>query len=386
MDLSKVAAMTRIDWLKVMAPLAASGVLVACGHAPAPAVEVTPVVALPVRAQGDLQAMARLPVEIAARYSNAMSFRIPGKIVDRAVRLGDAVRAGQVVARLDDADARAQDASARAALAAAEHRLTYSRQQLDRDQAQSAQNLIAPAQLEQTQDQYAAALATRDQARAQAELAHNNLAYAALVADHDGVIASEDADTGQVVAAGQAVFGVAQSGEVDAVLDAPQGVLAGLAAGRPAVVRLPALPGVSLPARVREIAGVADPQSRTWRVRLTLPAPPAGVRLGMTGEAEFNGPGAPGGGQDGRVFVLPATALFHQGVAPAVWVIRAADATLELRPVTVGRFDERSVVVTGGLADGEAVVQAGVNTVHAGQHVRAVAPLYSDDAATGDGK
>ena len=377
--------MAQISWFKVVVPLAISGVLAACGHGPAPADEVTPVVALPVHAQGGSQVVAQLPAEIAARYSNAMSFRIPGKIIERSVRLGDAVHAGQVVARLDDADARAQDGSARAALAAAEHRLVYAREQLDRDQAQSAQNLIAPAQLEQTQDQYVVALAGRDQARAQAELAHDNLSYTALVADHDGVIASEDADTGQVVAAGQSVFGIALSGGTDAVLDVPQGVVAGLAVGQAATVRLPALPGLRLPARVREISAVADPQSRTWRVKLTLAAPPAGLRLGMTGQAELSAPEVAGRGPDGQVFVLPATALFHQGTTPAVWVVRAADARLELRPVMVDRFDESTVVVARGLMDGDAVVQAGVNTVHAGQHVRAVAPLYSDDAATAAG-
>jgi multidrug efflux pump subunit AcrA (membrane-fusion protein) len=81
------------------------------------------------------------------------------------------------------------------------------------------------------------------------------------------------------------------------------------------------------------------------------------------------------------VFKIPATAIFHQGSAPAVWVIRPGDSTLELRPVTVRTYTERTAVVTSGLAEGDSLVLAGVHTVFAGQHVRAVKPLFADDGA-----
>src|SRR5262249_6572778 len=149
-----------------------------------------------------------------------MSFRVPGKLIERRVRLGDTVRKGQVLARLDDIDAQKQAASAQAALDAAEHRLTYARQQLERDQAQAAHNLIATNQLEQTQDAFSAAAAGRDQAAAQWVVARNTLRYNTLMADHDGVITSENADTGQFVSAGQAVYGLAWSGDTDVILDA----------------------------------------------------------------------------------------------------------------------------------------------------------------------
>jgi multidrug efflux pump subunit AcrA (membrane-fusion protein) len=81
------------------------------------------------------------------------------------------------------------------------------------------------------------------------------------------------------------------------------------------------------------------------------------------------------------MFKIPATAIFHQGSAPAVWVIRAGDSTLELRPVTVRTYTERTAVVTSGLAEGDSLVLAGVHTVFAGQHVHAVKPLFADDGA-----
>jgi len=366
-------------------------VLGGCHGSGAPAAPLAMVVASPLHSLVATNAgeSIRYPVEAAARYSNAMSFRVPGKLIERNVRLGDSVRKGQVIARLDPVDAEKQAVSAQAALDAADHRLVFAKQQLERDQAQSAQNLIAANQLEQTQDAYAAALAGREQSAAQQVVARNALQYTTLVADHEGLITSENADTGQVVSAGQAIYGLAWSGDIDVDLDAAASDLGRIAVGQTAQVTFPALPGQKFEARVRELAPAADPQSRTYRVKLTLAQPGTAVRLGMTGDATLShlrsadlaDPAA------APSFKVPATAIFHRGRDPAVWVIRPGDSTLELRPVTVGSYGESAVLVTGGLKDNENIVLAGVHTVYAGQQVKSVKPLFdgeSEVAATGE--
>ena len=339
------------------------------------------VVALPVHAdQGSAAGggAIRYPVEVAARYSNPMSFRVPGKLIERRVRIGDKVTKGEIIARLDPVDAEKQAASAKAALDAADHRSLFAQQQLDRDNAQAQQNLIAANQLEQTQDSFSAAQAGREQALSQWVVARNNLEYNTLVADHDGVITSENADTGQVVSAGQAVYGLAWSGDIDVTLDAAASDLGRIAVGQTASVTFPALPGRHFDARVREITPAADPQSRTYRVKLTLAQPGQVVRLGMTGDATLSPVAVAGAGAPETTFTLPATAIFHQGNSPAVWVISASNSTLELRPVTVRSYSDHSTVVTGGLKDGETVVLAGVHTVYASERVAPVRPLFDE--------
>ncbi len=350
------------------------------GKAP-PAAPPSIVVASPVAAElgtgaGDA---IRYPIEVVARYSNVVSFRVAGKLIERRVRLGDSVYKGQVIALLDAVDADKLAASAQASLEAAEHRLAFARQQLDRDQAQSAQNLIAANQLEQTQDAYAAAMAGRAQSAAQLALARNTVQYNALVADHDGLITSENVDTGQVVAAGQAVYGLAWTGDTDVVLDAAAGDLSQISIGRAASITIAALPGRRFEARVREVAPAADPQSRTYRVKLTLLQPETAVRLGMTGDALLSPAVVAGGAAEAPLFKVPATALFHHGSTPAVWVIRSADSTLELRPVTVRSYAERTAIVASGLRDGDNIVLAGVHTVFAGEHVKPVKPLFAGE-------
>ncbi len=365
--------------------LAGAVVLAACSKKEAAAPAPRPVVAVAVHADGSALQSASLPGEVQARYSTPLSFRVGGKIIERRVRLGDVVKYGQIVARLDPADAQKNAASAEAQLAAAQHSLVYAKQQLDRDQAQAKENLIAPAQLEQTTNAYASALAQRDQAAQQAALSKDQLQYTTLTADHAGVITAEQADTGQNVSTGQAVYSLAWSGDVDAVCDVPESALAALSVGQTANVTLAALPGRKFSARVRELSPAADPQSRTYRAKLTLDNPGPDVRLGMTADIELAAP--PSSGTSSGVFTVPATALFHDGTQPAVWIVRTTDnaagvGTLALRRVTVTRYNERTIVINEGLKEGEHVVLQGVHTVTAGEKVHVIAPLHPEDFAS----
>jgi membrane fusion protein, multidrug efflux system len=143
-------------------------------------------------------------------------------------------------------------------------------------------------------------------------------------------------------------------------------------------VSLPALPGKQYTAQIREIAAAADPQSRTWRVKFTLAQADAGVRLGMTANVVLAASHvAPGG-----TFTIPATALFHDGNAPALWIVHQPDNVLQLRRVVVARYDARTITVTSGLTDADRIVLQGVHTVTAGEKVHPVAPLHPEDFAS----
>jgi membrane fusion protein, multidrug efflux system len=98
----------------------------------------------------------------------------------------------------------------------------------------------------------------------------------------------------------------------------------------------------------------------------------------MTADVSFARSSAAGQGQ---AFTLPATALFHDGKLPAVWVVTSGD-TLALRHVGIARYGERTVTVSSGLTAGERIVWQGVHTVSAGDKVRVVAPLHPEDFAS----
>ncbi|EOA04063.1 transport/efflux transmembrane protein [Herbaspirillum frisingense GSF30] len=318
-----------------------------------------------------------LPAEVQSRYVTSMSFRVAGQLVERRVHLGDVVRKGQVLARLDPSDADQNAASARAELASARQHLDAAEKQLQRDTAQAREQLISAQQLEQSQDARAAALAQFQAAQARASVAGNQRDYTTLVAQHDGVISAEQANTGDVLNPGQPVYSLAWSGAVDVVTDVADRQLAGLQPGQPATVTLAALPGKTFKGKVREVSPAADLQSRTYRVKVTLEQPDASVRLGMTGDVVIT-PAVPSG--QAKVLLLPATALFHQGGKPAVWIV-GGEGKLELRPVTVSAYGERSISLSQGVAAADKVVVQGVHTLTAGEKVKPVAPLHAEDFA-----
>ncbi|PMQ03468.1 Toluene efflux pump periplasmic linker protein TtgG [Dyella sp. AD56] len=357
-------------WLGMAAALA---LLSGCGPSAHDSEAARPVIALPASA-ADGANVLRFPGDIHARYEMPLSFRVPGQLVSREAHLGDSVKKGQVLARLDDADASKNEAAARAALDAAEHRLVFATQQRDRDEAQAKENLISQLQLEQTRDAYTSALANQVQARQQLELAQNQHHYTSLVADRDGAITSEQAEVGQVLAAGQAVFGFAWSGERDVFVDVPESRIGEIKSGQSASVVLSPADGKALTAHVRDIAPAADPVSRTYRVKLGLDDVGPQVHLGMTAAVALQI-----SAQTSPSVRLPATALFHQGEQPAVWVVRPSDMTLELRPVTVLRYGEHDVLVSNGIKAGERVVMQGVHTVSAGEKVAPIDPPHPED-------
>ncbi|WP_051126227.1 MULTISPECIES: efflux RND transporter periplasmic adaptor subunit [Pandoraea] len=384
--------------LAIATTVIAAASLAACSRKAPPEAPPRPVVAVAAKLTAQTP-IASLPAQIEARYSTPLSFRVAGKIVDRSVRLGDAVKAGQIVARLDPADLSKNAASARAQLDAAQHQLDYATQTVTRDRAQAKENLIAPAQLEQSENAYASALAQRNQASQQAALAGDQLSYGNLKADRDGVITAEQADTGQNVSAGQAVYQLAWTGDVDVITDVPEVALSALRVGQTATVSLSAVPGKTWQARVREVSPAADPMSRTYRAKLSLLSPGPDVKLGMTANVAFAQPlaspatattGAPAAASgaaasttvaDAQPITLPSTALFHDGNQPAVWVVKQDD-TLVLRRVKVARYGERTVTVAGGIQPGERIVWQGVHTVTAGEKVRVIPPLHAEDFAS----
>jgi multidrug efflux system membrane fusion protein len=297
--------------------------------------------------------------EVRARIETTLGFRIAGKIVERRVDAGMRVSPGQVLARLDPADAalQATQAEAQRALAAAE---------LARYRDLKAKNYISASALDARETAFKAA-------DAQAALAKNQAAYTTLAADRAGVIGQVLAESGQVVSAGQAVFRLAPDGEREIAIAFPEGEVRAFKLGQAAEVTFWASQGAAtkpLAGQLREISPVADPVTRTYAARVSLKDADPLLPLGMSASVRFpsGAPGAPGAAR----LLVPLTAIFQKGNQPAVWKV-GADNTVTLQAVDVAEFTERGAVVVGGLAGGEQIVAAGVNLLTAGEKVRVVA-------------
>ena len=349
----------------ILAVIALAPALAACDDA---ATSATAPPVRPVQVQRVLFAPTNenreFPGVVRARYETDLGFRVAGKMVTRLVNVGDRVRAGDVVARLDPRDLQLQVESAEAELAAATSNLAQAAADELRYQSLRARGYAAVADYERKKAAKDEAEGRMERGQRALELARNQLAYADLKADADGVITATLAEAGQVVALGQAVARLAHRGEMEAVVALPETRL-GEARQSDASVRLWSDPDRRFSARLRELSPQADATTRTYAARFTIENTDDTVALGMTATVVLSHPA------DTMVAKVPLAAILNRGTGPIVY--RVDDTgVLERRPVTVSAFNEVAALITSGLEDGDEIVTLGVQMLQAGQKVRAV--------------
>jgi len=276
------------------------------------------------------------------------------------------VRAGQVLARLDNADYRHAVDNAQAALTAAEAENARAKADLDRYIGLRGSTSFVPQVWDQREAAAGTAAARLEQARTQLAMAESNLSYTVLIADTDGVVTSLAAEVGQVLAQGQPMLRLAQTVELEVAVSVPEQRLATVRDTSEVTFELWSDPGKKLRATLRELSPSADPTTRTYAARFAMVDQPAFVGMGMTATLTLDRDSG------ARLAELPATALYQQGKAPAVWVVDRGTGQVSLRPVSVARLRDDSVLLTGGVAAGELVVTAGVHKLEPGQTVRPV--------------
>ncbi|MGE0713928.1 MAG: efflux RND transporter periplasmic adaptor subunit [Alphaproteobacteria bacterium] len=300
------------------------------------------------------------------RHETDLGFRVAGKIVERRVAVGDRVREGDVVARLDATDLRLQVESAEAELAAAQSSFAQASADERRYAGLKTSGYAALADYDRRKAARDEADGRVKRARRSLELARNQEAYTDLRADADGVVTQTMAEAGQVVAIGQGVVRLAREGEKEALVALPETWLAE-ARDAEATVRLWSDAVRAYPARLRELAPQADPATRTYAARFTIADAGPETALGMTATVTLVRRDQEAAAR------VPMAAIFNQGKGPGVWVVDPATSTLALRPVTVASFGSRTAVVSDGLADGETIVTLGVQKLEAGRRVRPIA-------------
>lgn len=343
-------------------PLAA--LLAACSPEAPPAEVIRPVRTVELRYDAAREAN-RYAGTVRARHEVNEAFRVGGKIAQRQVEVGQVVRAGDVLAIIEDSDYKlAADAAQQAAAAAA----SMARQAESDHQRLAA--LKTDGSVSESADEQArtAALTAKANAQAQArqlELALNRLKYTVLRASRGGVVTEVRFEAGQVVAEGLPVVTIAGDGEPEIVVDVPEDQVATFRKAQ-FKATLASAPGETFDVVLRELSPQAAAQTRTFRARLK-PASARALPLGATATLLAERALA-----QTQVAAIPASAITQSNGQPAVWVVRStqedAAATVELAPVQVSGYANEQVFVSG-LAAGTHIVTAGVQKMSPGLRV-----------------
>jgi len=315
---------------------------------------------------GSLDSAMDYAGEVRARIESRLGFRVPGKLIARTVEVGDRVRAGQLLAEIDPQDYKLAVQAAQATVVAAQSQRDVALADYKRFEALKDRQFISSAELERREASLKAAESALAQAQSQLSVQSNQASYARLLATTSGVITGIEAESGQVVSAGQPIVRLAHDGPRDAVISVPEQALGAFKPGLVLQATLQAT-GQSLKGQVREVGASADPLTRTFVIRLALDGAPAlGSTVNVTAP-KVTSPAA-------QVIKLPTTALFQQGQATTVWLLDEASMTVKPQPVQVQTVDGQEVVIAAGLSVGQRVVATGVHVLSPGQKVSVYSP------------
>lgn len=288
---------------------------------------------------------------VRARFESNLGFRVAGKVAERLVNAGDAVKKGQPLLKLDPTDYQL-------ALQAAQAIHKQASLELERVR-------VLVEKRAESRDVLERAAAAAESSAAQAEQTENQASYTTLYADADGVVMSTLAEPGQVVAAGQPVLVLAEDGLREAAVDIPESSLDEIRA-RAATARLYLNQTVTVPATLREVSGVADPISRTYQARYVLDGDPAHFPLGATVTVRVSSKDE----LAQSLTEIPLGSLIDRGDGAAVWVVDPSTSTIQKRAVSIAKLGADTALIGQGLQQGDLVVSLGAHLLNAGEAVR----------------
>ncbi|WHO82973.1 efflux RND transporter periplasmic adaptor subunit [Rhizobium leguminosarum] len=302
---------------------------------------------------------------VASRVQSNLGFRVPGKIVQRMVDVGQQVKQGQALMRIDETDLQLALTAKRNTVTAARAVLIQAQADEKRYAALVKNGLAAtPQRYEQAKAALDTASAQLAAAEADAEVAENAASYSVLLADSDGTVVDTLGDPGQVVSAGQTVVQLAQAGPREAVVWLPETLRP--ETGSEAEASVYGDEGLSGKALLRQISDSADPQTRTYEARYVLEGAAASAPLGSTVTIKIFD------ANRRSEVAVPVGAILDDGSRTGVWVVNGATSTVNFKPVEIKRIGEEMAFVTG-IGVGQQVVALGAHLLENGATVRTAA-------------
>jgi RND family efflux transporter MFP subunit len=313
---------------------------------------------------------------VAARVQSDLAFRVPGKVMERLVDTGQAVKRGQPLLRIDPTDLRLALRAREEAVAAARALARQTAEDEARDRGLVSAGAVSASAYDRAKAAADSAQAELNAAEARAHVARNETSYAVLFADADGIVVETLAEPGHVVGAGQIVVRVAHAGPREANIELPETLRPSIGSTGRATLYGNVLTGT---AKLRQLSNAANRQTRTFEARYVLEGHLAYAPLGSTISLQIAD-----GHHAGPTLQVPIAAIFDRGQGPGVWLVEGETPRVSWRAVQIAGLSDETASVMGNLAAGDRVVSLGAHLLREGEHVRlAASEIVSSVAANG---
>jgi multidrug efflux system membrane fusion protein len=341
--------------------------LISCGEEPQVEEVIRPVRYQKVYISGGDRTRAFSGVAQASQESR-LSFKVAGTIRRIAVKVGDKVEVGQLIAELDPKDYELQVEEAQAALSQAEAQQRNADANYERVRKLYENRNASRNDLDATR---AAAESAQAQVRSiekRLELAKSQLSYTKLMAPTRGAIATVEREANENVNPGQTIVQLTSGSGIEVEVAVPEVLISQVKEGGKVTVTFDALPEQTFSARVTEVGVASTGYATTFPVTVRLEAADQSVRSGMAAEVSFKFESA----QQEQI-VVPSVAVGEDRQGRFVYVVEPTDSGFGIayrRPVMIGDLTEQGIEILEGLNDGERIVTAGVSKLSDGQKVR----------------
>ncbi|BCX88581.1 membrane fusion protein, multidrug efflux system [Methylomarinovum tepidoasis] len=329
------------------------------------------------------QRTVRMSGEVRAATRADLAFRVPGLIIEFAVKEGQQVRKGQLIARLDSRDYQSRLRNALGQLAKAKAKLQYDTTEYRRyvKIRQAEPGAVSESLLNLKKAAMEMARAEVKSAEAAVAEAREQLAYTFLKAPFDGIVGRKYVDNFEFVVAKQPIVHLQNFSEIEILLDLPELMVMPLRKAKPKLYAQFATSDKRYPLTIKEFATQADPLTQTYRVVLATPAPQE-IRIlpGMTATVVIELP------HDAALdteIVIPTAALFSDPDGRScVWVVDPETHQVHKRVVHTGRLtDSDRIEIVDGLKVDETIVVSGVSRLQEGMKVRPYKDAPKENAA-----
>lgn len=312
--------------------------------------------------QGEVRSTVELTGTVEARRTSVVASEVEGKVVSLEARQGDRVEQGAVLARLRRENLRLRLEAVAASHEESKARLSLAETNLRRTRELHEEEVVSRQLLDDAISEHEAAKARVEQLQAEVARLRDDLGRSVIRAPFTGVVVAEHTEEGEWISAGGPVVELVDTRELEVTVEIPERHFGGLAEGRAVKVRLQALGDVVVEGEIRAVVPRADPQARTFPVKIRIPNEEGRIGAGMLARVRI-----PVGEPESGVLV-PKDALVDQGGSWIVYEI-GPDDTVRPVPVRTGGAEGAWIAVEGSVAPGARIVTRGNERLRPGAEV-----------------
>jgi RND family efflux transporter MFP subunit len=322
-----------------------------------------------------VQRTVTLPGTVESRLKSTVASEVAGLVVELLVREGDRVTSGQTIAKLRTSTLDLNRQSVAGQLKEAKALLDQAARQAERARELHQSGVMSQSQFDEAESARTAAEGRVENLTAALAAIELDLAHMTIRAPFKGAVVARWTEVGQWIEVGGPVLDMAALGDIEVRVDVPERWFEGLRKGTPATVVFGAVSGATYEGTVSAVVPKAEPQARTFPVKVKIPNPEDRLGVGMLAQVTL----ATGGSE--RVTLVPKDAVVGAGKGQHIYRING-DSKVEMVEVTTGAGHGDWVVVQGDVKSGQKVVTRGNERLMPGMAVAGEPLEYAAPHAT----